>query len=453
MTSPLVVGDAVYVADVGGILFAQGRKDGKLRWKLDTRAKPFPGAHPSNCLFAAPVMADGKLIVGGGAYEHGVPLDPKAVCCTGRGYVMALEPATGKVVWKYDVGPEPKKLDPPVKVKDAWGEREYQYGPSTSSVWSTPSYDPETGLVYFGTDTHNSPRQPTKDDPRLYTRHSCAVIAVDAATGAERWVTQINKGDVWNYTMRAYDAETGLYKDQSVGDTPKPYTITVDGKPTRVVGAGCKNGGFYVMDARTGKVVAHTPVYTGPPSATAKTHPRTLALPGPMGGLQTGIAFDGQAIYTNGTDSPLMGTSVDAKVRTAPPLGGRVVSISPDAGRENWRHERPKVKSVASYKDVGDPVASGVAVANGVAYFTAVVSGQLVAVDTASGKVLKEVPLGAVWCGPSVSRGRVYVGSGNLLFSPLDPKEGYFPKRFTGTLYSFGLPGEDEVSKMGGGDE
>src|SRR6476646_6767173 len=34
--------------------------------------------------------------------------------------------------------------------------------------------------IFFGTDTHNAPRQPTPEDPKLYTKHSCAVIAVDA---------------------------------------------------------------------------------------------------------------------------------------------------------------------------------------------------------------------------------------------------------------------------------
>ena len=50
-------------------------------------------------------------------------------------------------------------------------------------------------------------------------------------------------------------------------------------------------------------------------------------------------------------------------------------------------------------------------------------------------------------------RGRVYVGSGNLLFAPFDAKEAYFPKRLTGTLYSFGLPGKDAVERMGEGEE
>jgi polyvinyl alcohol dehydrogenase (cytochrome) len=466
LNSCLVTNDTVYVGDVGGYIFALNRADGKERWKINTRDPDvFPGGHPSNCVFAAPVLADGKIIVAGGGYEHAVAAHPKheKTRCTGRGFVTALEPATGKVVWKYDVGPKPEALNPPVKIKDDYGEKVYHFGPSTSSVWSTPSYDAKTGLVYFGTDTHNSPRQPTKDDPRLYTKHSCAAIAVDARTGAEKWVTQINKGDVWNYNMRAYDSKTGLYKDQSIGDTPKPYTITLGNKPTRVVGFGCKNGGFYVLNARTGKLLHNTPLYTGPPVYPPKPtpDPRTLALPGAAGGLQTGCATDGKAVYTNGMDANGIATAPDRRAGNRPPTGGRVVSISLDTRTENWRHERPKVKAVGGtpdkpmYTDVGDPVASGIALANGVAYFTTVLTNQLVAVDTANGKVLKEIPLGPVWCGPSVSRGRVYVGSGNILFSPFDieNRECYFPKRLTGTVYSFGLPGEDEVGRMGKGDE
>src|SRR5438270_13868524 len=115
-----------------------------------------------------------------------------------------------------------------------------------------------------------------------------------------------------------------------------------------------------------------------------------------------------------------MRTSADAKDRWNPPTSGRVVSISLDTCEENWRHERPKVKAVGgtkekpAYTDVGDPVASGIALANGVAFFTTTVSNKLVALDMARGNVLKEIDLPPVWCGPTVSRGRVYVGTGNL---------------------------------------
>ena len=101
-----------------------------------------------------------------------------------------------------------------------------------------------------------------------------------------------------------------------------------------------------------------------------------------------------------------------------------MVAISLDTRTERWRHERPKVASLGGpppkpvFTDVGDPVASGIAVANGVVYFTTVASGKLVALDAATGRVLKEIDLGPVWSGPSVSRGRVYVGTGNTLCSP-----------------------------------
>jgi len=455
INAALVTVSAVYFGDMGGTIYALDRATGQERWKIDTRAAPFPGAHSSNSVFAAPILADNLVVVAGGAYEHGVAADPKNRGCTGRGFVVALEPGSGAVAWKYDVGPEPGPLDPPVTIKHARGERTFYFGPSTSSVWCTPSYDSESHTIFFGTDCHNSPRQPTADDPRLYDQHSCAVIALDARNGAEKWVTQINPDDVWNYALPAYDPKTGRYKDQSIGDTRKIYTIDTGGTPTKVVGCGAKNGGFYILNAATGALLFNTPVYTGPPSnPPLSVDPRTLALPSAIGGLQTGCATDGKAVYTNGID--FLGLGFLARNS---PTGGRVVSISLDTQKENWRHERPKVKAVGgtaekpAFVNVGDPVGSGIALANGVAYFTTTVSNKLVALDTDSGTLLKEIELGPAWCGPTVSRGRVYVGTGNLLFSPNNPQEAYFPKSATGTVRSFGLPGDDEISRMKSGDE
>jgi outer membrane protein assembly factor BamB len=298
----------------------------------------------------------------------------------------------------------------------------------------------------------------------MSTRESCAVVALDVRDGKEKWLTQINPGDVWTNAMRGYDPKEGRYKDQSIGDTPKIYTISVDGTPVKVVGFGCKNGGFYILRAADGRLLAHTPIYTGPPIYPLSPPPdsRLLALPSVIGGLQTGCATDGQSIFTNGIDALRLMTSETPTAGIGPPVapttGGRVVALSLDLRTEKWRHERPKVARLggppprAVFKDVGDPVASGLAVANGVVYFTTVASGKLVAVDAATGAVLKEIDLGPVWSGPSVSRGRVYIGTGNTLFTP-SPDEAFFPKKYTGVLYSFGLPGEDEVSRLGAGKE
>jgi hypothetical protein len=302
----------------------------------------------------------------------------------------------------------------------------------------------------------------------LHTRESCAVIALDAGDGSEKWVTQINPGDVWTNAMRAYDPKEGRYKDQSIGDTPKIYTIPVEGKPTKVVGVGCKNGGFYVLRGDDGTILDHTPIYTGPPKypLDPEPDPRMLALPSAIGGLQTGCATDGKSIFTNGIDALRLGTNETtgltgislSVIMHGPITGGRVAAISLDTRSERWRHERPKVASLGGpppkhvFTDAGDPVASGVAVANGVVYFTALASGQFVALDASNGEVLKQIEVGPVLAGPSVSRGRVYVSTGNTQFTPSE-YETFLPKKYTGVLYSFGLPGEDEVSRLAAGSE
>lgn len=426
VTSALVTQTAVYFGNSAGVFFALDRVTGEELWKVNTRAEGFPNHHSINVFNASAILADGLVIVGGGGYEHPYPLDPEYECCTGRGFVVAFNPDNGDVVWKYEVGEKPKKFLKPIPIEDGNGKHVFTHGPSTSSVWSTPSCDEATGTIFFGTDVHNSPRQPTDDDPRLYTKYSAAVIAVDGKTGKEKWVTQVNEGDIFNHTMSGYDPVSKRYKDCSIGDTA-------------VVGVGCKNGGFYVMRADNGQMLAQTPVYEGEPKypLSPQRDPRTLALPSAIGGLQTGCATDGSNVYTNGIDWLSLNTKMPGW-----PEAGRVVSVSGNLSDENWRHERPGIQS--PLYTGGDPVGAGIALAEGLACFTPTVSEKLVLLDTNTGKVLNELPVGVVWSGPSISRGRVYVGTGSVLF---------LAKQETGSLISFGLPGEDEIDRMGSGDE
>lgn len=428
LSSALVTEDSVYFGDSVGVFYALDRFSGAERWKVDTRREGFPGHHAINIFNASAILADGKVIVGGGGYEHPYPLDPNYECCTGRGFVVAFEPTDGSVVWKYEVGEEPQRFDEPVALVDAYGKHLYTHGPSTSSVWSTPSFDEQSGTIFFGTDVHNSPRQPTKDDPRFDTDYSAAVVAVDVRTGEEKWVTQVNPGDIFNHSMSGYDPVTKTYKDCSIGDTPKVYSIDVGGEVTKVVGVGCKNGGFYVMRAADGKMLNQTPVYTGPPEYPLTPHPdpRMIALPSQVGGIQTGAATDGTSVFTGGIDWISITTQQGGL-----PEGGRVVSVSGDLRTENWRHERPRIR-VPGY-DGGDPVGAGIALGGGLAVFAPVISEQLVILDASTGQSLKKIPIGTVWSGPSISRGRIYIGTGSILF---------LKKQLTGTLYCFGLPND-----------
>src|SRR5262249_22769145 len=126
--SALVTGDTVFFGDLGGWFYALDRVTGKERWKLNARGEKFPGSHPANVFVAWPILADGKLIIAGGSLEQVVAAFPFYKGCTGRGFVAALEPKTGRVVWKYDVGPKPKPLKPPITIKDSWGDHVFHYG-------------------------------------------------------------------------------------------------------------------------------------------------------------------------------------------------------------------------------------------------------------------------------------------------------------------------------------
>ena len=441
LASPLVTEKAAYIGSNMGIFYALDRLTGRELWKVDTRAPGFPNHHQANLFNASAILADGKVIVGGGGYEHPQPLDPNYSCCQGRGFVVAFDPDNGEIVWKYEVGEKPRKFSKPITINDIKGPRTYHYGPSTSSVWSTPSYDAATGTVFFGTDVHNSPREPTEDDPRIFTKYSAAVIAVDVKNGAEKWVTQLNEGDLFNHAMAGYDPASETYKDCAVGDTPKIYTLPApDGSPATVLGVGCKNGGFYLLYSVDGRPLGNTPIHTGKPAypLVPKRHPRMIALPSTIGGIQTGCATDGKRIFTNGIDWLTNNT-----LNPGWPEAGRVVCLSTNLRDEHWRHERPRIR-VPGY-DGGDPIASGIAVnGGGIACFTGTVSEQLVVVDAASGQVVKNFHVGTVWSGPSISRGRIYVGTGSILF---------LKKQLKGALISYGLPGEDEIDRLGAGAE
>ena len=94
--------------------------------------------------------------------------DPSYECCKFRGSVVALDAATGKIIWKgYTIAEEPK----PTRKNDAGTQ---MYGPSGAGVWSAPTIDEKRGLVYAATgDSYTI----------VPTDATDAVVAFDIKTG------------------------------------------------------------------------------------------------------------------------------------------------------------------------------------------------------------------------------------------------------------------------------
>jgi PQQ-dependent dehydrogenase (methanol/ethanol family) len=144
----------------------------------------------------APLVVKDKVIVGNSGGELGV-----------RGWILALDLATGKEVWRaYNSGPDDEVLIGadfrPFYAKDrgpnlgttSWPGEQWKHGGGT--VWGWISYDPESNLLYYGT---GNPGVWNPDMRPGDNKWSCTIFARDADTGAARWAYQISAHDQWDY--------------------------------------------------------------------------------------------------------------------------------------------------------------------------------------------------------------------------------------------------------------
>ena len=105
--------------------------------------------------------------------------------------------------------------------------------------------------------------------------------------------------------MRSYDPKEGRYKDQSIGDTPKIYTIPW--RASRPGWSGRLQERRLLRPAGRGRQAPRPHARSTPARRRIRSRPsrtaRMLALPSCIGGLQTGCATDGKTIFTNGIDA------------------------------------------------------------------------------------------------------------------------------------------------------
>jgi hypothetical protein len=82
-----------------------------------------------------------------------------------------------------------------------------------------------------------------------------------------------------------------------------------------------------------------------------------------------------------------------------------------------------------------------VAVANGVVYFQSMLDGTLYALDAKTGAELAQVKTGGQSSGPAISRGQIYLSTGDAAFPYLNPTEPLGP----GSVVALGLNGPREA--------
>jgi quinohemoprotein ethanol dehydrogenase len=219
----------VYTATHDGRLLAINARTGKLVWSVLTTE---PG--DSTYITGVPWAFNGKVVIGfaGGDYE---PV---------RGYVTAYDAATGKRAWRfYTVPGDPKKPfedEAMAMAATTWSGDWWRFGGTGGTAWQAFAYDPEFNRVYFGTGNGWPWNTRIRGDggDNLFL---ASIVAVDADTGKYAWHYQVVPSEIWDY-----DAASDL----------QLITLTIAGEQRPVLMQAGKNGFFYVIDRRNGKLIS-----------------------------------------------------------------------------------------------------------------------------------------------------------------------------------------------------
>ena len=133
---------------------------------------------------STPTVIGDKVIIGGWVADNQEIAEP-------AGVVRAFSVITGELVWAWDLGnPAISTVPPPGQT----------YTRGTPNVWSTPAFDPDLGLVYLptGNSTPDYWGSHRSGQSEIY---SSSVVALDIATGKERWKFQTVHHDLWDYDV------------------------------------------------------------------------------------------------------------------------------------------------------------------------------------------------------------------------------------------------------------
>jgi alcohol dehydrogenase (cytochrome c) len=342
----------------------------------------------------APLVVKNKVLVGTAGAEFGI-----------RGFVDAYNPDSGERLWRFYTVPAAGEPG-----SDSWSGESAVHG--GGSTWITGTYDPELNLTYWGT---GNPGPDMDGDVRLGDNlYTCSIVALDPDTGKLKWHFQFTPHDTHDW--------------DAIGD-PVLIDLTIAGRKTKALIHANRNGYFYALDRTNGKFLFAKPYTTinwadgigpdGRPRVIRGMDPSDLGTkvcPGLSGGHNwqatsysphTGLYYFGssdgcETFYKNSQEFreghwyQLSGTEPlrDGSAK------GSFIAIDPATGEIRWRYEMVKNPSAGALSTGGGLV------------FTGDHSGNLIALHGRTGKVLWRFPTGAEIHAPPITynfEGKQYV--------------------------------------------
>lgn len=212
---------------------------------------------------------DGRVYVPIASYEVALAAVEPA-CCFSHGLLTVLDATDGSEVWTYHTTAKAEMQD----------GNPSKWGPSGAAIWSTPLIDEARNQVLVGTSQNFTKPQ---------TDNSDAVVALDIATGAEKWVFKATLEDYYNASCAVdsppfpncpqpvydYDVITPILADRGTPDPADDLII-----------AGDKSGTVYSLDPADGSHNWDTKIGAG----------------GLLGGIHWAMAVDNNRVYAGVAD-------------------------------------------------------------------------------------------------------------------------------------------------------
>ena len=333
-----------------------------------------------------------------------------------RGFLESLDPETGRLQWRWYTDPDPGQPG-----SETWPKDTDAIIHGGGMTWMSGTYDPELNLLYWGTGNPNPVLAgATRPGDNLYT---CSIVALNPDTGRLVWYFQPSPHDV---------------HDWDAVETPVLFDAEFQGKPRKLLAQASRNSFFFVLDRTNGQHLVTAPFIDETWASGVDSRGRPIAkpeaAPAPDGALVEPTSdggsnwmapsFDPQTglFYVNAR----RGFSVYYLTATGKPEGwaGRdrilwadstVRAVDYRTGSVVWNHEIGNGESIA-----------GILTTAGHLLFTADNSGNLLALDPATGKTLWHLNVG-----------------GHLVASPmtyqLDGRQ-YLIIPVQDILYAFALP-------------
>ena len=361
-------------------------------------------------LTSAPLVVNGKVIVGVSGGEFGAP-----------GFVEAYDVANGKQLWRFNTVPGPGEFG-----HDSWAGDSWKRG--GAPAWLTGSYDPKTDTLYWGI---GNPGPDLNSDVRAGDNlFSCSVVALDASTGKRKWHYQFSPGD-----SHDWDATEDLVL----------VDRTFHGEQRSLLLQANRNGFFYALDREKGKFLQAKafvrqswnkgfdengrPIFIPDTKATPDG---TFVYPGLGGGTNwqaPSYDADKGLLYIAFHDSGMEFVSLDEKFEPGKIFFGRgrgtgktvpknetmsagVRALDPETGLSKWEYKIAGPQSLAA----------GVLGTAGGLVFSSTAEGNLIALDSATGKDLWHFQTGAVIASSPMSyavdgKQFIAVAAGNVLYT------------------------------------